>query len=97
MCPCMQPDTSPQRFVSDLRKFIAGVEVWWDNRNSRRPAGDSGNLQTGKCAHRCQASVMYEALCVAVSSQAAEVAMHAARVRTPRAQHCKHDVRPTTC
>eukprot|EP00197_Chlamydomonas_leiostraca_P002376 CAMPEP_0202859646 /NCGR_PEP_ID=MMETSP1391-20130828/1669_1 /ASSEMBLY_ACC=CAM_ASM_000867 /TAXON_ID=1034604 /ORGANISM="Chlamydomonas leiostraca, Strain SAG 11-49" /LENGTH=524 /DNA_ID=CAMNT_0049538697 /DNA_START=123 /DNA_END=1697 /DNA_ORIENTATION=- len=45
----LRPDTSPEKFVSELRKFIAGVEVWWDNRNSRRPAQDqlvpTGNLK----------------------------------------------------
>ena len=33
-------DCQPETFVSDLRKFIAAVEIWWDNRNSRRSDGE---------------------------------------------------------
>lgn len=39
---CLQPDVTPQMFVAELRNFVAGVEVWWEGRNARRPAGDQG-------------------------------------------------------
>lgn len=34
----LRPDSSPKAFAADLRKFIANVEVWWDNRNKKAPA-----------------------------------------------------------
>lgn len=43
----LRPDTSPENFIAELRKFVAGVEVWWDHRNSRRPPTDVVAASTG--------------------------------------------------
>ncbi|KAF5840007.1 hypothetical protein DUNSADRAFT_18044 [Dunaliella salina] len=38
----LRPEVSPQMFVAELRSFVAGVEVWWEGRNARRPNVDQG-------------------------------------------------------
>ena len=43
-----QPDVTPQVFIAELKRFISGVEVWWDSRNSRRPTGDPSAPAGGK-------------------------------------------------
>eukprot|EP00199_Chlamydomonas_sp_CCMP681_P000744 CAMPEP_0119104806 /NCGR_PEP_ID=MMETSP1180-20130426/2926_1 /TAXON_ID=3052 ORGANISM="Chlamydomonas cf sp, Strain CCMP681" /NCGR_SAMPLE_ID=MMETSP1180 /ASSEMBLY_ACC=CAM_ASM_000741 /LENGTH=502 /DNA_ID=CAMNT_0007089655 /DNA_START=10 /DNA_END=1518 /DNA_ORIENTATION=- len=40
VCFALRSDVTPEIFVIELRKFVAGVEVWWDGRNSRRPQGE---------------------------------------------------------
>jgi hypothetical protein len=64
---CIRPDSSPDALAADARRWVAGLQGWWETRN-KRGGGEGGreNTHVGGRLQFCseQGDVIWECCCL---------------------------------